>query len=227
MEQADSRTLGEVEGEEERKVSLCSIVSDFLATQHSLCRNPMSICPEFDLFLPHKCPDQRAKRAAPLNMTARVSSRGFGMSHRGYDGARLDRKLLYSRFRPVKTFRAVGDDRESNVFTSCAFSGDGQCLYAGTYMGDVKMYHLNTAEETTYQCHDSYVYHVQPSRDNRLVITSSSWRTPYSKLWTVSEFFEEKYQFKEEVGSDLCVTVYMGFPLRSTSSFLPTSKTSW
>ena len=53
------------------QVSLCSIISDFLAGQHALCRNPMSICPEFDLFLPHKCPDQRAKRAAPLNLTTR------------------------------------------------------------------------------------------------------------------------------------------------------------
>ena len=53
------------------QVSLCSIISDFLAGQHALCCNPMSICPEFDLFLPHKCPDQRAKRAAPLNLTTR------------------------------------------------------------------------------------------------------------------------------------------------------------
>ena len=55
-------------------------------------------------------------------------------------------------------------------------------------MGDVKMYNLASSEETTYQvgppppptppppsssltstyqCHDSYVYHVQPSRDAR------------------------------------------------------------
>ena len=76
--------------------------------------------------------------------------------------------------------------------------GDNQFLFAGTYMGDVKMYNLQSSEETTYQCHDSYVYHVQPSRDNKLVITSSSWRTPYSKLWSVGDFFDEKKQFKDE-----------------------------
>ena len=42
------------------------------------------------------------------------------------------------------------------------------------------------------------MYHVQPSRDSKLVITSSSWRTPYSKLWSVGNFFDEKQQFKDE-----------------------------
>ena len=39
----------------------------------------------------------------------------------------------------------------TNVLTTCAFSGDGQFLLAGTYMGDVKMFNLQTSEETTYQ----------------------------------------------------------------------------
>ena len=46
--------------------------------------------------------------------------------------------------------------------------------------------------------HDSYVYHVEPSRDSRLVITSSSWRSPFSKIWAMGEFFEEKFEFKDE-----------------------------
>jgi len=180
-------------------VSLGSIVSDFLSSQHALCRNPMTTCPEFDLLLPHKCPDQRSKRAAPLNFTSRYSKKSLFPPYGGPDGLKLDRKLIYSRFRPVKSFRAGGEDREDNVFTSCAFSGDQKYLYAGTYMGDVKMFNLQTSEETTFQCHDSYVYHVQPSRDNQLLITCSSWRTPYSKLWgNVNTFFDEKQQFKEE-----------------------------
>ena len=31
-----------------------------------------------------------------------------------------------------------------------------------------------------------------------MLITSSSWRTPYSKLWKVGDFFDEKKQFKDE-----------------------------
>ena len=40
--------------ESKHEVSLVSIVSDYLAGQHALCKNPMTTCPEFDLFLPHK-----------------------------------------------------------------------------------------------------------------------------------------------------------------------------
>jgi len=196
MEPTDPGKVTELD--EERKVSLCSIISDFLAGQHALCRNPMSICPEFDLFLPHKCPDQRSLRAAPLNITSRLAKKSLYPPFGGPEGAKLDRKLIYSRFRPVKSFRAVGDDREDNVFTSCAFSGDSRLLYAGTYMGDVKVFDLTSSEETTHQCHDSYVYHVQPSRDNRLVITSSSWRTPFSKLWHNGDVFEEQFEFRDE-----------------------------
>ena len=75
-------------------MSLVSIVSDYLAGQHALCKNPMTTCPEFDLFLPHKCPDKRSRRDAPLNFTVR---------HAGPDGKKLDRKMIYSRFRPFKT----------------------------------------------------------------------------------------------------------------------------
>ena len=30
------------------------------------------------------------------------------------------------------------------------------------------------------------------------MITSSSWRSPFSKLWTINEFFDETFEFKEE-----------------------------
>jgi HIV-1 Vpr-binding protein len=40
--------------EPERRVTLTSLVSDYLSSKHALCRNPMTTCPEFDLFLPHR-----------------------------------------------------------------------------------------------------------------------------------------------------------------------------
>ena len=90
------------------QVSLASIVSDYLAGQHALCKNPMSTCAEFDLFLPHKCPDPRSRRDAPLNFTTRHSRRSLYPPFGGPDGQKLNRKLIYSRFRPVKSFRAGG-----------------------------------------------------------------------------------------------------------------------
>lgn len=79
------------------------------------------------------------------------------------DGRRADRKLVYSRFRPVKTFKTTDETISSRtVFTSCAFMPDDSYLLAGTYEGEVKMLNLHTgAEESTYNCHDSTVYHLQ------------------------------------------------------------------
>ncbi len=134
--------------EPERRITLTSLVSDYLSNKHALCKNPMTTCPEFDLFLPHRCPDKRSKRAAPLNICARMMRRSVFPRHGGLDGAKLDRKLLYSRFRPVKSFRAGGEDRENNVcFTCTAFSGDGQFLLAGTGMGDLKMFNIQSGTQ--------------------------------------------------------------------------------
>lgn len=94
-----------VNPEERSRVSLVSIVSDYLSTQHSLCKNPMATCPEFDLFYPHKCPDPRPKNSAPMNFTTRYSRRALNPPYGGPDGFKLDRKLIYSKFRPVKTYR--------------------------------------------------------------------------------------------------------------------------
>ena len=91
-----------------RKVSLCPIISDFLAGQHALCRNPMSVCPEFDPFMPHKCPIQLSRRAAPLNLVSRLH-RSLAPPNGGPEGAKLDRELLHSRFRLLKSLRALDD----------------------------------------------------------------------------------------------------------------------
>jgi HIV-1 Vpr-binding protein len=136
----------------ERRVTLTSLVSDYLSNKHALCKNPMTTCPEFDLFLPHRCPDKRSKRAAPLNLAARMGCKSVFPRHGGPDGAKLDRKLLYSRFKPVKSFRAGGEDRENNVFTCTAFSGDGQFLLAGTGMGDLKMFNILSGGRAADMC---------------------------------------------------------------------------
>jgi len=179
------------------EVSLASIVSDYLAGQHALCRNPMSTCAEFDLFLPHKCPDPRSRRDAPLNFTARHSRRSLCPPFGGPDGQKLNRKFIYSRFRPVKSFRAGGNDRDENVLTTCTFSSNKHWLYTGTVLGDVKLFNIQTGEEHTYQCHESIINNLQFGQDN-LMITSTTWRLPYSKIWKIGEYFNEMMSFKDE-----------------------------
>jgi len=116
----------------------------------------------------------------------------------GPGGGMLDRKLIYSRFKPVKSFKPTGDDRNDTMFTCCSFSGDGNFLMAGTNIGDMKMFNVANGEETTYNLHESSVVNIQPSRDNSLVLTTNSWRQPYSKLWSIGDFLDEKCAYPQD-----------------------------
>ncbi|KDR23940.1 protein mahjong [Zootermopsis nevadensis] len=187
-------TTGCIPGIGESHVTLDSIITEYLTNQHALCKNPMVPCPQFNLFEPHKCPDPKAKNSAPTNYAMRIARRSLALA--GNDASRLDRKLVYSRFCPVRTFRLSEDD---GFFTCCEFLPCDQFLMMGTYQGEVKMFNLHTgSEEATYQCHDSYVYHLQASRDRSLLLTSSTWRRPLSALWSINKFFEMKFALEEE-----------------------------
>ena len=107
----------------------------------------------------------------------------------------MDRKLIYSRFRPIRTFR----NSDSETFVCCAFSPDEQFLMIGNQSGELKLFNLNTAaEEATYPCHDTYLFHLEPSWSGDLLLTSGMYRPPFSCLWTVGDFFDLKYTFEEE-----------------------------
>jgi len=165
-------------------------VSDYLVSQHALCRSPMTTTPKFDLLNPHKCPDQRRSRAAP-NFTVRHSKKDLLPPCGGPDGLKLDRKLIYSRFKPVKSLAA---DPGTEFFSSCAFSGDNKFLYAGTDAGNIKTWNLQSSEETSYLLHKyEEVDHILFSKDNTLVITSAE---RHSKLWSVGDFSVMKQKFK-------------------------------
>lgn len=177
-------------------INLDSIVTEYLRKQHALCKNPVVTCPPFDLFVPHQCPEPQYKSSAPVNMTARLHKRQIHPQYGGYDGARMNRKFIYSRFRPVRTYR---DSEGSSSFTCCAFSSCEQFLLLGTFSGDLKAYNMHTGtEEATYQCHDSEVTHCEASRDSKLLLTSSAWRRPLSALWNFSDRFEMKHSFEED-----------------------------
>lgn len=124
-------------------ITLDSIITEYLTNQHALCKNPMVTCPQFNLlecvldqflfavvsltmvyviiiiiiifvFRPHKCPDPCTKNSTPTNLTVRLNRRSLG-----FDGRKLDRRHIYSRFCPVKTFRPTDVD---GTFTCCTFS---------------------------------------------------------------------------------------------------------
>lgn len=100
-------------------ISLDSIVTEYLRKQHALCKNPVVTCPPFDLFKPHRCPEPLNRDSAPLNITTRIQRRPIFPRFGGTNGSKMDRKFIYSRFRPIRSYR---DPESSSSFSSCAFS---------------------------------------------------------------------------------------------------------
>lgn len=166
-----------------KNVTLDTIITEYLTNQHALCKNPMSTCPQFDLFAPHKCPDPRPNKMHGLcsNFAGRYFRR-----QAGYNSRRLDRRLVHSQFCMARTIRSQDD----SFFTCCAFTPCATSIIVGLHSGEVKVYNNESGDEYTFPCHSSYVNNVKVSRDGTLLLTSSAWRQPLSAMWNI-----EKNQF--------------------------------
>ncbi len=175
-------------------VTLDTIITEYLANQHSLCKNPMSTCPQFDLFVPHKCPDPRPNRTSGLgvNIAARLFKR-----QAGFDSRKLDRKFVHSHFQVQRTLRSSDSE---NCFTCCDFMPNDTSIVIGCQTGEVKVFNIiDSNEDFSYPCHESYIQHVQVSRDGRMALTTNSWRSPLSILWNINKKkFYSHMQFDEE-----------------------------
>ncbi|XP_054275283.1 protein mahjong-like isoform X2 [Macrosteles quadrilineatus] len=175
-------------GLKECHVTLDSIITEYLTNQHALCKNPMVTCPQFNLFVPHKCPDPKPKNAIPANFAMRLM--------RGTVSRKYNNRLVHSRFCPVKTIRLGEDD---GFFTCCEFLGKDKQLIVGTHHGEVKIFNLHTgSEEATHQCHESYISRLEANRDGTLLLTSSTWRRPLSALWSVNSLFTMKFAMDDD-----------------------------
>ncbi|XP_067935367.1 DDB1- and CUL4-associated factor 1-like isoform X1 [Watersipora subatra] len=177
-------------------MTLDKIVTSYFRKQHALCKNPVVTCPPFSVYEPHVCPEPARKSAAPVNLTARVLKHSVHLNYGGSEGSTFNRKFKYSRYKPIKTYK----DSESGVtYSCCAFSACEQWLMLGNYSGDLKLYSIQAGEEAeTYNCHNSPLTQVEPSRDGMLLLTSSSWSRPLSALWSMDNFFDQKVGFDED-----------------------------
>lgn len=177
-------------------ITLNTIVTEYLTNQHALCNNPMTTCPQFDLFTPHKCPDPKPNRVLGdnLNITARLFK-----SQAGYNTGRSDRRYVHTNFAPIQTIRS-NDFSEAAEFTSCHIMEQNNMLVVGTQQGEAKVFHLNDGSELFgFRCHSFLIDSVQTNRKGNLLITSSSWRAPLSVLWSISNNdFVSKVEFNDE-----------------------------
>ncbi|MGH0181756.1 UNVERIFIED_CONTAM: hypothetical protein FKN15_007446 [Acipenser sinensis] len=171
--------------------SLDSIITEYLREQHACCKNPVTTCPPFSLFTPHQCPEPKQRRQAPTNFTSRLTRRVVYPKYGGVDGGCFDRHLIYSRFRPISVFREADEDESG--FMCCAFSARERFLMLGTCTGQLKLYNVfNGQEEASYNCHNSAITHLEPSRDGSLLLTSTTWSYPLSALWGMKSVFDLK-----------------------------------
>ncbi|XP_072941245.1 protein mahjong [Epargyreus clarus] len=177
------------------RVTLHSIITEYLYNQHALCKNPVVTCPQFNLFEPHKCPEPAMRGALcgrSRNVCAHVARRELGAP----TARRHLARPLHAHFAPARTLRPQDDDA---YFTHTVFHPTQHQLLAATSNGDIRVFNLfSGTEENSYQVHESYIYHMQASRDGLLLLASSTttWRT-LSALWNMKEF-EQLFQLDSE-----------------------------
>ncbi|GAB0088705.1 Protein mahjong [Sergentomyia squamirostris] len=153
-------------------ITLETIITEYLTNQHALCKNPMSTCPQFDLFVPHKCPDPRPNKIS--GMCLNFADRFF-RRHAGFNSKRLDRRLVHSNFCTTRTIRAQESDM---VFTTCDFSPCSNLLIAGCVVGEIKLFNINdNTEEYSDECHEAAITNTKFSRNGKFLLTSSQWQT--------------------------------------------------
>ncbi|XP_044248914.2 protein mahjong isoform X1 [Drosophila takahashii] len=164
-----------------KRITLNTIVTEYLTNQHSLCNNPVTTCPQFDLYEPHKCPDPKPSRllSSNYNLTSR-----HARTQAGFNTGRFDRRYVHTHFSPWRSIRSA--DYEDLEFTCCDLVG--KYIIVGTQQGDGRVFNMNDGVEQFFSnCHNFSVDAIKANRAGDLVITSSFWRTPTSILWSIAD----------------------------------------
>ncbi|XP_047325484.1 DDB1- and CUL4-associated factor homolog 1 [Impatiens glandulifera] len=118
------------------RLTLDSIVVQYLKHQHRQCPAPITTLPPLSLLHAHVCPEPKQNLDAPVNITARLSTRDFRSMYGGIHGNRKDRQFIYSRFRPWRTCR----DDATSLLTCVSFLGDSSQVACGTHNGELKVF---------------------------------------------------------------------------------------
>ncbi|KAL6965324.1 hypothetical protein U1Q18_036380 [Sarracenia purpurea var. burkii] len=164
------------------RLTLDSLVVQYLKHQHRQCPAPITTLPPLSLLHPHVCPEPRRSLDAPSNVMARLSTREFRSVYGGIHGNRRDRQFVYSRFRPWRTCRDDG----GALLTCITFLGDSSQIAAGSHTGELKIFDSNSNNVL-----DSCTSHQSPltlvqsylSGDSQLILSSSAHDV---RLWDAS-----------------------------------------
>ncbi|CAD6194594.1 unnamed protein product [Caenorhabditis auriculariae] len=173
---------------------LDDIITEYLRGQHTMCSNPVTTCPPFSLFYPHKCPEPKAISSTYTNIARRFANRDLLKNPYRTLSTAQDERYVFSRFRPVTT---LNDHEET--YTACSFSIDDVHMIVGMYSGDVHWINIETQEdEATTHAHHSAITEVHPSTDGSMLLTSSAFMRPLSALWRLGESAELLAHFPDD-----------------------------
>ncbi|XP_048228227.1 DDB1- and CUL4-associated factor homolog 1 isoform X2 [Ricinus communis] len=164
------------------RLTLDSLVVQYLKHQHRQCPAPITTLPPLSLLHPHVCPEPKRSIDAPSNVTARLGTREFRSIYGGVHGNRRDRQFVYSRFRLLRTCR---DDADA-LLTCITFLGDSSHLGVGSHTGELKIFDSNsnsvlescTSHQSPLTFIQSYIY-----GETQLLLSSSSQDV---RLWDAS-----------------------------------------
>lgn len=163
------------------RVTLDSLVVQYLKHQHRQCPAPITTLPPLSLLHPHVCPEPSRNLDAPTNITARLSTREFKNKYGGSHGFRRDRQFVYSRFRPLRPCR------DDVALLSCiTFLEDYSRIATGCHSGEVKIFDTNSGNVLeSHSCHQSPVIFVKSavSGDTQLLLSSGTYDV---RLWDAS-----------------------------------------
>ncbi|KAL3818395.1 hypothetical protein ACJIZ3_004300 [Penstemon smallii] len=197
------------------RLTLDSLVVQYLKHQHRQCPAPITTLPPLSLLHPHVCPEPRRSLDAPSNVTARLSTREFRSMYGGIHGRRKDRQFVYSRFRPWRTCRDDG----SALLTCIDFLGDSSRIAVGSHSGDLKVFDSNS-NSVLESCtsHQSPVTLLQScfSGETQLLLSSSANDV---RLWDASSVSAgPRHSFEEIKAARLSNSGSTFAALRSDSS---------
>lgn len=177
-----SQISSDLQPNNQERLTLDSLVVQYLKHQHRQCPAPITTLPPLSLLHPHVCPEPKRCLDAPSNVTARLATREFKHMYGGVHGNRRDRQFVYSRFRPWRTCR---DDTDA-LLTCISFIGDSSRIAVGSHNGELKTFDSNNNNVVeTFASHQSPLTLVQSfvSGDTQLLLSSSSQEV---RLWDAS-----------------------------------------
>lgn len=184
-------------------VHVCFIIAQnppstvIFRNQHAKCKNPVTTCPPFSLYFPHKCPERMQKTSSIPNMATRIIDADLYRPNQRIVAQWNNERNIFSKF---KTLKLVHDHDES--YTQATFSVDDEHLIVGFFNGELHWHNVDTgADEGHTNCHGSAITNIEQSKDGSLILTSSAYVRPLSALWRLGEAMTRMYVYKE----DTCV----------------------